>query len=253
MDKPIERHLFSGDVSKSAKKKHVEVECQRCGLGALCQMLGYGEGDVALPEGTLLRRQPVSRGETIFRSGDPFRSFFAIKSGSFKTLIVPPHGQEKVIGFHFAGEMVGTDGISGNLYTCTARAMESSNICELRLEKLQQAGYPEPELQERIISILGDEIAFSHRLNATLVRQSSEQRLAAFLLSISTRMNERGISGSDFRLSMSRSDIASYLGLASETVSRILMKLQKLGMIKIRNKQVRMLDPDGLERLANSG
>jgi CRP/FNR family transcriptional regulator len=66
-------------------------------------------------------------------------------------------------------------------------------------------------------------------------------------------MDKRGISGVDFRLSMSRSDIASYLGLASETVSRILMKLQKLGMINIRNKQVKISDMGFLEEMANSG
>ena len=253
MGKSSEGHLSSDGVQRiTTKKKSIEVDCQHCGLDALCDLLGYDEGEVTLPEGTLLRRQPVSRGETIFRTGDPFRSFFAVKSGSFKSLTLPSQGQEKVIGFYFAGEMVGTDGIAGSRYTCTARALEESSICELRLEKLRQVGCPETELQDRIISILGDEIAFSHRLNASLVRQSSDQRLAAFLLSVSSRMNDRGLSGLDFRLSMSRSDIASYLGLASETVSRILMKLQKLGAIKVRNKHVRMLDLDTLEVLANA-
>ncbi len=227
------------------------MNCQRCSLDAMCELLGYDEGDVYLPEGTLLRRQSVARGETIFRSGDPFRSFFAVKSGSFKTIVTPAHGEEKVIGFHFAGEMVGTDGIAGDVYTSTARAMEASLICELRLEQLQQVGCSELELKERVISILGQEIAFSHRLNATLIRQSSEQRMAAFILNVSSRKDERGVSGSDFKLSMSRSDIASYLGLASETVSRTFMRLQKLGMIKIRNKHVQMLDLAALEALAD--
>lgn len=229
----------------------MEVDCQHCGLDALCELLEYGNGEAGQSQGILLRRQAVARGETIFRSGDPFRSFFAVKSGSFKTVMVPPQGQEKVIGFHFAGEMVGTDGIAGDAYTCTARALESSLICELRRGQLQRTDVPERELQSRIISILGEEVAFSHKLNAALIRQSSEQRMAAFILNVSSRMNERGLSGADFRLSMSRGDIASYLGLASETVSRTLMKLQKLGVIKIRNKHVQMLDPVMLEALAN--
>jgi CRP/FNR family transcriptional regulator, anaerobic regulatory protein len=247
-----------GQGCSSKEKKPVssgngEIDCGHCGLGALCELLGYDEGEVELPQGTMLRRQPVARGETLFRSGEPFHSFFAVKSGSFKTVTAPPQGEEKVIGFHFAGEMVGTDGIAGDAYTCTARAMESSLVCELRHEQLKQSGCSEMEMQERIISILGQEVAFSHRLNASLIRQSSEQRLAAFILSVSSRKNDRGLSGADFRLSMSRSDIASYLGLASETVSRTLMKLQKLGMIKIRNKHVQMLRPDALEALANGG
>jgi len=225
----------------------VEVGCQHCGLDALCELVGYGQ---VAPE-ALLRQQKVMRGETIFRSGEPFHSFFAVKSGSFKTVMLPPQGEEKVIGFHFAGEMVGTDGIADDEYSCTAHAMETSLVCKLRRDQLQLAGCSELEMQNRVITVLGQEMAFSHKLNASLIRQSSEQRLAAFILGVSSRKSERGMSGSDFRLSMSRSDIASYLGLASETVSRTLMKLQKLQMIKIRNKHVQMLDPVALEALAN--
>ncbi len=239
--------------SSATKRKNVEVDCQKCGLDALCKLLGYDEGEVKLPEGTLLKSQAVSRGETIFRTGDPFRSFFAVKSGSFKSLTLPQQGQEKVVGFHFAGEIVGTDGIAGNTYTCTARAMEASRVCELRLENLQHVACPETDLKDGIISILGDEITFSHELKVSLIHQNSEQRMAAFLLNVSSRKSERGMSGQEFRLSMSRSDIASYLGLASETVSRILMKIQKQGMIDIRNKSVRILDLAALQQLANAG
>ncbi len=233
------------------KNKSLEVECELCGLGALCELLGYGECDQ--PSEALLRSKPVSRGEVIFKAGEPFRSFLAVKSGSFKTTTTTPQGQEKVTGFHLAGEMVGTEGIAHDFYSSTARALESSSICELRLDKLYKSGCPEHELQSKVISILGNEVAFCQGLHATLIRQSSEQRLAAFILSVYNRLDKRGIASVDFRLSMSRSDIASYLGLASETVSRILMKLQKLGMIKIRNKQVQIADLDALEDLANSG
>lgn len=233
------------------KKKSLEVECELCGLDALCELLEYGECDQ--PSDTLLRSQPVSRGDIIFKAGEPFRSFIAVKSGSFKTTTTTPQGQEKVTGFHLAGEMVGTEGIALDYYSSTARALETGSICELRLDNLYKTDCPQHELQTRVISILGSEVAFSQGLHGTLIRQSSEQRLAAFLLSVYNRLDKRGISGVDFRLSMSRSDIASYLGLASETVSRILMKLQKLGMISIRNKQVQISDLDALEGLANSG
>ncbi len=235
----------------SVKNRSIEVECQLCGLDALCELLGYGEGEQT--KGVLLRSRPVSRGEIIFNIGDPFRSFIAVKSGSFKTTTLTPQGQERVIGFHLAGEMVGTEGIVLDAYNSTAHALEDGAICELMLDNLNKVGCPEQELHTRVISILGNEIAFYHGLHSTLIRQSSEQRLAAFLLSIYARLNKRGISDEDFRLSMSRSDIASYLGLASETVSRILMKLQNLGMINIRNKQVQISDMVALDDLANSG
>jgi CRP/FNR family transcriptional regulator len=235
------------------KHKTIEVECERCGLDSLCELLDYGEGDLKLPEGTLVRSRSVARGETIFNEGDPFHSFIAVKSGSFKTTYTTPQEQEKVIGFHLAGEMIGTEGITLGNYSSTARALETSSICELNLENMYKANCSLNELQNRVISILGNEIEFFQGLHGTLIRQSSEQRMAAFLMSIYNRMDKRGTSGTDFRLSMSRSDIASYLGLASETVSRILMKLQKLGMINIRNKQVQIADLNFLDEMANSG
>lgn len=235
------------------KNKTIEVECERCGLDSLCAFLDYGEGDLELPEGTLVRSRTVARGESIFKEGDPFHSFMAVKSGSFKSTSLTPQDEEKVIGFHLAGEMIGTEGITQGSYSSTARALETSAICELNLENMYQANGSLNELQNRVISILGNEIEFYQGLHGTLIRQSSEQRMAAFLLSIYNRMDKRGTSGTDFRLSMSRSDIASYLGLASETVSRILMKLQKLGMINIRNKQVQIADLGFLEEMANSG
>ncbi len=235
------------------KNKTIEVECERCGLDSLCGFLDYGEGELELAEGTLVRNRSVARGEVIFKEGDPFHSFFAVKSGSFKSTSITPQDQEKVIGFHLAGEMIGTEGITLGSYSSTVRALEASSVCELKLDDMYKADCPLNELQNRVISILGSEIEFYQRLHGTLIRQSSEQRMAAFLMSIYSRMDKRGTAGINFRLSMSRSDIASYLGLASETVSRILMKLQKLGMINIRNKQVQIADLSFLEEMANSG
>ena len=235
------------------KNKTIEVECELCGLDSLCNLLDYGEGELDLPAGTLVRSRSIARGETIFQEGDPFSSFIAVKSGSFKSTSITPQDQEKVIGFHLAGEMIGTEGITLGSYSSTARALETSSICELNLDNMYKANCSLNELQNKVISILGNEIEFYQGLHGTLVRQSSEQRMAAFLMSIYNRMSKRGTSGTNFRLSMSRSDIASYLGLASETVSRILMKLQKLGMINIRNKQVEIANLEFLEELANSG
>ncbi len=227
-----------------------EVECDHCGLDPICQLFDYGKEGGGLPDGILLRRQPVRRGETIFRAGDPFRSIFAVKSGSFKTLIPSPEGGDQVIGFHLAGELLGSEGVAGNTYTCTARALELSAICEVRLERLPDSGRSMESLQQGIITLLGQEIAFRHTLGTTMIRQSGDQRLASFLLTISHRLIARGMSGAEFNLNMSRTDIGSYLGLASETVSRILMKFQNSGALTIRRKHIRLDDHELLECFA---
>jgi len=239
-------------VSNSTKNKSQEVACKHCGLDDLCKVLDYGEGEDDLPEGTLKRRQYVAQGETIFRAGDPFRSIFAIKSGSFKTLVSTDPDSEQVLGFHFVGELIGTEGLADGNYRCTARALETSSICEVNLGRLEETGRSVESLQQAIISLLGKEIAFEHSLSAALIRQSGEQRIAAFIVSLSDRLAARGMGGLEFKMNMSRADIASYLGLAKETVSRILAKFQKEGILSTRGKNLALKDTVRLKQLVNN-
>lgn len=237
------------DTSGCSKNGAPEIGCRSCSLDPLCLLLGYGEDSAHLPDGILLRRRPVARGESIFRSGDPFHSVFAVKSGSFKTLMPGQSGHDQIIGFFLPGEIIGTVGFAEGVYPCTARALEASYICELRLDRLSESGNPTEVLQRAIIDLLGKEVAFNNSLLSSLIRQSAEQRIGAFLLNLSRRLDKRGKSCSEFTLGMSRGDIGSYLGLASETVSRVLTRFQKSGLLSLDKKQVSLLDPQGLTQL----
>ena len=229
-----------------------EISCGDCGLDPICRVLEYGEADSGVPEGVLLRRRPVARGETIFAWRDPFHSFFAVKSGSFKAMLPSEGRPGRVIGFQFAGELMGIEGMAGRVYPYTARALENSSVCELRLDRLPESGKPLETLQQSIIEMLGQAVAFNQEMIASLVHQSADQRIAGFLLGISDRLKRRGLEGDFFMLSMSRGDIASYLGLASETVSRILTKMSKSGCIRLQHRRLRLIDTDALRRIAYS-
>ncbi len=237
------------DGDGCAGKKSQEVECVNCILDSMCQLLDYAKADADLPEGILLRHKSVARGETIYRQEDPFRAVFAVKSGSFKNIIPETDGQEQVVGFCLPGELMGAEGMSEKLYPSTVRALEASHICELRVERLPESGRPLEVLQQRMIELLGGEIAFNRKLMATIARQSSEQRMAAFLLNLSQRYSSRGYAGHEFVLRMSWADIGSYLGLASETVSRVMSKFQKAGLLVLEKKCVTLLNTSGLKEL----
>lgn len=229
----------------------LEVECNHCGLDPLCSILDYAEEESGVPQGVLLRRRPVARGETIFRKDDPFHSVFAVKSGSFKTYVPRFDRTDQVVGFHLLGELIGTEGMAQKSYPYTARALENSSVCELRLERLPETGRSLTDLQQAIIEMLGAEVAFNHELTASLVHQSSEQRIAGFILSLSRRLHRRALPAEEFNMAMSRSDIGNYLGLAGETVSRMLTKFQKSGLILINHKRIRLLNSQGLEVIAS--
>ena len=228
----------------------LEVECEDCGLDPICIVLDYADERSGVPEGILLRRKPVARGETIFRCDDPFHSIFAVKSGSFKTFIPHSDRTDQVVGFQLAGELIGVEAIASDTYPCTARALETSSVCELRLERLPHSGKPLEALQRSVIELLGKEVAFNHQMISSLVHQSAEQRIAGFLISLSDRLQRRNMPSIEFALSMSRTDIGNYLGLASETVSRVLTRFQRSGWIRLQRKQVTLVDRFALTTIA---
>ncbi|MCP4992307.1 MAG: helix-turn-helix domain-containing protein [Gammaproteobacteria bacterium] len=227
-----------------------EVACSACGLDPMCSLLDYGEEGSGVPDGILLRRRQVARGEAIFLKDEPFHSLFAIKSGSFKSLLPMGEQQDQVVGFHLTGELVGAEGMAQGIYQSSTRALEASQVCELHIDQLPEAGKSLEMVQERIIKLLGEEVAFSYELITTLIHQSADQRVAGFLLNISHRLEHRKMPCVEFRLGMSRSDIGSFLGLANETVSRILTKLNKSRIISLQHKRVHILDMESIRELA---
>jgi CRP/FNR family transcriptional regulator len=104
-----------------------------------------------------------------------------------------------------------------------------------------------PELQSELFRVMSQRISELETIAGDL---SADERIAMFLLSLSDRFSRRGYSDKEFILAMSRRDIASYLRLATETVSRVLARFQKAGVVKVDRKQVRILDMEELRNVA---
>lgn len=225
-------------VSAAEPEAAESVDCANCALDPLCRSLDYASAESGLPAGILICRRPVTRGQLLFRCHQASDSIFAVKSGSVKTTLPDARYPDQVLGFQLAGELVGAESVALGRYPTTARALETGSVCELRLTRLAESGRRQVELQQALIEVLGHELVSRHRLLATLVKQAAEQRVAGFLLDIGNRLRRRGLSGSEFKLSMSRSDIGSYLGLAGETVSRVLARLHAKGLIRLRRKRI---------------
>jgi CRP/FNR family transcriptional regulator len=227
-----------------------EVACSDCGLDPMCTVLDYGETGSGVPESVLLRRRQVATGEALFSAGEPFEAIYAVKSGSFKALMSEQLADDRVVGFYFAGELVGVEGLADQHYANTVRALEPGQVCVLHLDRVDQAHRSEQLVQQALIEMLSREVAVNQQLMSALVRQNAEQRVAAFLLSLSERLSRRGLDADRFNLRMSRGDIGSYLGLARETVSRLLTRFQQQGLIRMRSKQVELTDADRLRLIA---
>jgi CRP/FNR family transcriptional regulator len=229
----------------------LKVACKDCSLYQLCLPVGIGEKDLELLERIVHRRRPIARGEHLFRVGDPFGCFYAVRSGSVKSYTIGEDGREQVMGFHLPGELVGLDAIASGSHQCTARALEVTSLCEVPFDHFEKLGETVPSLPRQMLRIMSREIAQEQTLLAQLGQKNGTERLAAFLLGLSARFRQRGFSENEFHLSMSRVDIGNYLGLAEETVSRLFTLFQELGVLAVTRKHVRIHDSERLCQFAH--
>jgi len=227
----------------------LRVACRNCSLGTLCLPMGLSSDDIEQLDGIVRRARPLHRGDYLFRKGERFRSLFVVKTGSVKTFAPGEDGGEQVLGFHLPGELIGLDAIEKEVHACSAKVLETSAIGEVPYHRLTDLSSSIPSLQHQLYRILSKEIRQDIEMLLLLGKRSADERLAAFLLSISKRLGKRGLSPTDFYLSMSRHDIGNYLSLAVETVSRLFTRLQEEGLLKVDRKHVELLDLKAIEAI----
>jgi CRP/FNR family transcriptional regulator len=213
--------------------------------------MGLAPEDVERLDDIVKRTRPLHRGDFLFRTGDRFRSLYVVKTGSIKTFAPSPEGGEQVLGFHLPGEIIGLDAIDTEAHACSAKVLETSAICEIPFSRLAELSASIPSLQHQMFRLLSKEISHDTDMLLLLGKKNAEERLAAFLVSLSRRLAKRGLSPTDFYLSMSRHEIGNYLGLAVETVSRLFTRFQDEGLLKVDRKHVELIELDGLETLVN--
>jgi CRP/FNR family transcriptional regulator len=227
----------------------LKVSCANCSLRELCIPQGMTDEELKLIDTVIERKKPVHKNDYLFRAGDTNRSIYAVLSGSVKTLVDNPNGEEQIVGFHLPGELLGMDGFSGDSHTCSAVALETSSVCEFPLESLDEVCHLVPSIQYAMRRIMGREVTKDHAMFLLLGRMSAEEKLASFLISLSKRMAQRHWKPSEFNLTMPRQDIANYLGLAVETVSRLFAHLQDAEIIEVDRRRVNICDMERLQAI----
>ena len=228
----------------------IRQACSNCSLRHLCLPVGISGKDIDRLDHIVKRRRPLARGSHVFHMGEPFRALYAIRSGSVKTYTLDEDGSEQVTGFHLPGEIIGLDAINAEQHHCAAKVLETTSVCELPYNRLDELTLLVPGLGRQLLRIMSREILAEEQLLTVLSKKSAEERLAALLINLSMRLQERGLSSREFQLSMSRSDIGNYLGLALETVSRLFTRLQQQGLIAVQHKRIRIEAMPQLRELA---
>ncbi len=184
-----------------------QAHCNNCSLATLCLPLSLDLQDLDALDDIVKRGRPLKKGEFLFRQGDDFGSVYAVRSGSLKAV-----------------------------------ALETTSICEIPFERLDELSASLPQLRRQLMRIMSREIRDDQQMMMLLSKKTADERIATFLVNLSARFRARGYSPQQFRLAMSRNEIGNYLGLAVETVSRVFTRFQQNELLIAEGKEINLIN-----------
>ena len=223
--------------------------CSTCAFSRACLSQGMDKASLRDLHMLVEHIGPLHPGDHVFRAGDPNEAIAAVRAGTVKTYTIDRDGREHVLGFHLPGEVIGLDAIDGDRYPCNAVALDTATLCRFSFPKISLLATQLPGLQQTLFRLLSRDIG-----NASLLAGdwSADERMAAFLVGMSRRLAARGFSPQRFQLTMGRGDIANYLRLAPETVSRVLKRFQDEGLVRVDRRELELTGLPGLETVAGA-
>jgi len=222
------------------------LSCQRCDASSDClveQMTLAFDHSYKL----LKNRRIYLRGEHIYRAEDDAEAIYVISSGSVKSYMIMEDGEEQVLSFYLTGDVIGLDGIGADSYISSTVALETTTICKLPLSLLLNRNPG-----QGFYNMISESLVRDHNLMLMLARKDADGRMASFLINISKHYKKIGQPEDIFELTMTRQDIANYLGLAIETVSRTLRRFQDSGMIVVTRRKIQVYDFKNLLAVAGT-
>lgn len=227
------------------------IPCEQCGLNTVCEAITAGEQDAIAGH-----RSRLGSGQILFRAGDSFKGVYAVTSGAIKTYATLHKDQSQIIDFHFPGDAVGLEAVERGTYTYTACALTESLICRIDLDSDAQKESTLADrystFQREIIRAMAEQLQHEQSLSILLRVQTAEQRVVTFLLSLAGPSVWMDAQQVELRLPMPRKDIANYLGIAVETLCRLLKHLQDNRLIDSHGRSIRLLDVARLDALVRT-
>lgn len=237
----------AGPAPACVSKSH----CSHCHLREWCLPSGIASSDGDRMDSLMFGRRRIRAGQRLYREGEPFKYLYEVRSGNLKSSLTTTEGLARVSAFHMAGELIGLDGVAEGQHASSATALEDTEVCAVSYALLTELALSNALLQRTLMQHMSREIVRELRWLVLLGSMTAQERLATFLLNLSQRLSARGYSPSDFHIRMTRADIGSYLGLTLETVSRTFSAFQKLCLLEVDQRHIRITDLGGLTRIGD--
>lgn len=217
------------------------LKCCECSQRRICLPATLLDDELRYLQGSIRHNRCLARQQHLFRANEPATHVYALRSGSLKSYLTGIGGKELITGFVFPGELVGLDVFAGERSGCHVVALESSTVCAIPVDALEELLTSSAQLRSNLFK------SISHQLQVEQAhlrhsRESADQRFIAFVLDLSARFARRGLSPTRFTLPMTRAEIGSYLGLTTETVSRLFTRYRRLGLIESNAREICLLD-----------
>lgn len=192
----------------------------------------------------------LGRGQPLFHEGDPAGRVFTLTGGALKLYKLLPDGRRQVTGFVHPGDFLGIS--VDDEHAFSAEALEQSKLCAFPRARFDDFVEGHGEMERELYRMAAHELAAAQEQMVLLGRKTAAERLASFFLSLARRVERRqDVPAGFIDLPMSRSDIADYLGLTKETVSRVLALLKQRRLVRLDAiDRIEILDRPGLEEIA---
>jgi CRP/FNR family transcriptional regulator len=224
--------------------------CPDCPQRHCCLPEGLASGELRRLGNLLSGSRTIARQEYLFRAGDSLDCLYALRSGVVKLMCTASNGDEQVLEFCLPGEILGLEALGAESCVNSAVAIETATVCQLPIDRLERMCGEIPGLQRRLHLLFARQIVNSQMALTVIGKGKAEAGLASLLLQLARRLKAQGYSEKEFNLSMSRTDIANYLGIAVETVSRMFTRFHRKGVLRVDKRNIVILEPDCLRALA---
>lgn len=236
-------------INKWIDLEELRLSCRECSIQELC-LPATLRGNDLVRLNDLLGHSDYRRGQHIFNTAEPCEALYVIRSGAVKTWVTSLNGSMQILGFQLPGEIVGLDGLAEHHFHCSAEVMEPTRVCRLPLATLERTANEVPALQKQLMRIISREFVLEQEHIVMMGARPALERLALFIQTLSQRRELLGEDRYSMDLPMSRVDLGNYLALATETVSRLLARLQRLGVIELGRHHLRILDMERLVEIS---
>lgn len=221
--------------------------CLDCGTRYCRLPTGLDGQELALLNTLSKRHINIKRGDYLYRQGQPAQMFYVVTAGTLKSVMLSENGDEAIVGFYFMGDMLGLESLHNHAHLTSAIGLADSQVCEINLESLLDINAKLPKLQRTLLDLISAQLGQQIAGNS---KRTALQNLVAFLLTMGNRLGQPYNNTIEFELIMARYDIANYLHLTIETISRLLTRLQIAKLISVQRNHIKLLDINQLQKIA---